>query len=107
MYNPSAEAKIVIDAIEELSTGDETHTVLWLHPDTMKHYQKLKNVIVANLKGAEISHDGIPRNPSYVVFTRDGYDYALYFDRECDEDGQVMHLNRYNTGMDYSNLWKL
>ena len=104
-YNPTSEANIVIEAIEELEAGKETDTLLWLHQDTAKHYMKLKNVIAAKLNGGEISQDGIPGNPSYVVFSRSGYDYALYLDRECDEDGQVMHLEKYNKGKDYSKVW--
>lgn len=103
-YNPSEEAGTVVDAINEL-TDENPHSLLWLHPDTQRHYAKLINVIQAKLEGSSISHNGIPRNPSYVVFTRGGYDYALYFDRERDDESQVMHLERYNTGQDYSNVW--
>jgi hypothetical protein len=38
-------------------------------------------------------------------FTRDGYDFALFFDREVDDEGQVKHIKRYNTCNDYANLW--
>ena len=103
-YNPSEEAGIVIDAINKL-TDENSHTLLWLHPDTQCHNDKLKNVIKAKLEGSSITHNGIPNNPSYIVFTQGGYDYALYFDRERDDETQVMHLERYNTGRDYSNTW--
>lgn len=103
-YNPSEEAGIVIDAINQL-TDDEPNTILWLHPDTERHYAKLINVINSKLEGSSIAHNGIPRNPSYVVFARGGYSYALFFDRERDSEGQIMHLERHNTGLDYSSVW--
>jgi len=104
-YNPSTEAKIVTDAIKELASGDTTFTLLQLHPDTAQHFGKLKNVICSKLEGGEITHSGIPKNPSYTVFSQGAFSYALYFDREVTDEAQFMHLEKHNTGRDYSSVW--
>lgn len=98
----SRDARIISDTIITLDDS----TVLWLDQDTQANYQELIQKVLFNLGvNASLLHNGIPGNPCYVVFAVGNFDYALFLDRECDEDGQVVHLIKREKGFDYSTHW--
>jgi len=98
----SRDAKIVSYNIITL----EDSTILWLDQETQANYQDLIQKVLINLgDDASLLHNGIPGNPCYVVFAFGNFDYALFLDRQCDEDGQIVHLIKREKGFDYSTHW--
>lgn len=104
-YSVMNEIFSITHGIAEMYLNSSDNVVLWMHPHTFQNYELLKKEVIKSLNGAVVIHDGIPRNPSYFVFRFEENNYALYFDRECNDEHQIMHLEKHSDDVDYSSLW--
>jgi hypothetical protein len=86
-YDVKCEAEKVINSINKLIKKNyvayETFECIALHPETINYFQDLIFMINEKLGGNKIIINGIIKNPSYVVYLIDNYEYVLYLEREC------------------------
>jgi len=95
-----------IISLNNKSNVSNTYSVIWLDEHTQENYQELVQKILCRLgNNSSILHNGIPGNSCYIVFAFDNFDYAMFLDRECHEDGQVVHITKRPKGFDYLTLW--
>lgn len=81
-------------------------SVIWLDEHTQENYQELIQKILYRLgNNSSILHNGIPGNSCYIVFAFDNFDYSMFLDRECSEEGQVVHIIKRPKGFDYLTHW--
>ena len=98
----------VLNAIQELKNDmNIKRTTLWLSNDLLEYYHEFKEEILYQLgNDACIYIDGIPNNPSHIVYKFDNMYFVMYPLRETDPE-QVMNISCYTSIDDYNNAMNL
>jgi|LauGreDrversion4_2_1035121.scaffolds.fasta_scaffold34961_5 hypothetical protein len=98
------DVRSVLNAIETMKTERNVkRTTLWLSHDLLEYYHEFKEEILYQLdENASIYIDGIPNNPSHIVYKYDGMYFVMYPLRESYPE-QVMNISCYTSIDDYNN----
>jgi len=100
-YDVNYDANKIIDLINILITKNyipyQTFDFIALHPKTIIYFQDLIFTVNEKLGGNKMIINGITKNPSYVVYLIDDYEYVIYLDRECYPE-QIVIIQKRNAG---------